>query len=114
MTTINTTHYDNFSDTVGVWSGSMRKTLDLTLVGDDKLKVGDTIHMKDNVRPSVSDKSATFKVVDVFTLKSVDYVRCRNVLKGGKLGKKKRHFQRSVFKDYYGNHTYLFTGDYKV
>jgi hypothetical protein len=114
MTTTNTT-YDNFADRVGVYSGSSLRTLDLTLVGDNKLKVGDTIHMKDNVRPSlVGDTSATFRVVDVFTHKSVDYVTTRNVTKGGSLGKKKRHFLRTVGKDIYGNHTYLFSGDYKV
>ena len=114
MTTTNTT-YDNFADRVGVYSGSVLKSLNLTLVGDNKLKMGDTIHMIDNVRPTLYGwKSATFRVVDIFTHKSVDYVTTRNVLKGGRLGKKKRHFARSVGKDVYGNHTYLFTGDYKV
>lgn len=115
MTTTNTT-YDNFADRVGVYSGSVLKSLNLTLVGDNKLKMGDTIHMIDNVRPSpVGYKSATFRVVDIITHnKSPDYVITRNVTKSGRLGKKKRHFTRTVGKDVYGNHTYLFTGDYKV
>ena len=37
MTTTNTT-YDNFADRVGVYSGSVLKSLNLTLVGDNKLK----------------------------------------------------------------------------